>query len=1024
MRRGLADWLQFHRRSLLLLMALLVAGGVFSALHMPVSLFPTLNFPRIVVSVDAGDRPASQMEMEVTRPVENAVRSVSGVQSVSSSTSRGSSEVDVRFGWGSNMDQAVLQVQGALNQVLPDLPPHTRFAVHRENPTRFPVIAYSLTSTALSQTELRTLAEYQLRPLLTSLPGVRAVTVQGGAVAEYRVSVDPVRLAALGLSITDVERALSAANVRQAVGRLEQNHRLNLILSDTRFKTIDDIRRTILQTGTDGIVRLDDVATVQADTQPNWQTITANGQPAVLLMIKQQLGGNTVEIAHAVAAALKANAGLIPEGVQLRKWYDQSTLIIDSANSVRDAIGLGVLFAVLVLFVFLRNAKVTLIALLVVPAVLATSAVLLHALNMSFNIMTLGGMAAAVGLIIDDVIVMIEHLIRRLKEQHHRPASVLETARAFTQPLAGSSAATIIIFAPLAFLSGVTGAFFQALSLTMATSLVVSFFFAWLVVPLIAQKLLGSRDAEQETPGRFGRWLAARYRGLMTRLLRQPLWLLPGIIPLLAAGYFAFTQVPSGFMPDMNEGGFVLDYQTPPGTSLAETDRLLTQVENLLRQTPEVDTWSRRTGAQLGGGLTEANQGDFFIRLKSPVGQTAVMDRLAEQIHDTVPGLTVLDMNQPMGDLIGDLTGSPRPVVIRLFSDDWQQLVHLAPRVAHAIGQVRGLKEIQNGLTIAGDAIDIHVDRVRAKLEGLDPNAVTQQLRSLLEGVVTTHLPQGQQMIGVRVWIAQDLRQRLDQIRQLNLRAPDGHLVPIHRIAHFSTLTGQPQITRYNLKPAVEVSARIEGRGFGSTLADVRQVLAQPGLLPPGVTYELAGLYQQQQIAFHGLMLVFAAATTLVFLALVFLYERWRIALSILFTPLLAVSAVSIGLWLTGQTLNITALMGLTMIIGIVTEVSIFYFYELGHLRQQQNLPLTQALIEAGIHRARPTLMTTLAAILALLPLALGIGQGSAMQQPLAIAIISGMAVQMPLALIVMPVIYAMSQRRNTTTPSKHSHQA
>ena len=1015
MRQGLADWMLHHRRSLLFLMAVLVAGGIFSALKMPVSLFPSLSFPRIVVSIDAGSRPAHQMELQITRPVEHAVRGVPGVRRVSSGTSRGSSDVDIRFDWGTDMAQAVLQVQGALNQVQPELPAGTRFAVHRENPTRFPVIAYSLTSDQVSQANLRKLARYQLVPLLSGIQGVRKVDIMGGDTPEYRVTVDPARLAALSLSIQDVEQALSAANVVQAVGRLQEHNKLFLLLSDTRFRRIDAIRHMVLRSGQDGIVRLDDVAQVRRATKPKWRTVTADGKQAVLLMIKQQLGGNTVQIAHAVAAKLKANADLIPPGASLHKWYDQSGLIVSSAGSVRDAIILGVIFAVVVLFVFLRNWKVTLIALLVVPSVLASSAVLLHFLGMSFNIMTLGGMAAAVGLIIDDVIVMVEHLIRRLTEQGHHESSVLQSARDFTHPLAGSSTATVIIFTPLAFLSGVTGAFFQALSLTMATSLIVSFFFAWLAVPLIATRLLGPNDAERDRGGRGRAWLQRRYRGLMHGLMRHPSLILLGVGPLLAAGWLAFSHVPSGFMPEMNEGGFVLDYQTPPGTSLAETDRLLAQVGQILHNTPAVDTWSRRTGAQLGGGLTEANQGDFFIRLHSARNQTKVMNRIAQQIHHQVPGLNVLDMNQPMGDLIGDLTGSPRPVVIRLFGDNWQQLVKLAPKVAKAIGQVNGLKEIQDGLVIAGDAVNIHVDRVKASLEGLDPSQITHQLRALLSGNVTTRIQQGEQIIGVRVWIPGQLRDRLAKIRRLRLKAPDGHLVPVSRIAQLKVVTGVPQITRYDLKPAVAVSARIAGRGFGSTIADVKRVLAKPGLLPKGVYYQLGGLYKQQQIAFHDLMIVFIAAAALVFLALLFLYERFRIAIAILLTPMLAVSAVFVGLWLAGQTLNITALMGMTMIIGIVTEVAVFFFYELNQIGS--DLPRQTALIEAGIRRFRPTLMTTLAAILALLPLGLGIGQGSAMQQPLAIAIISGLAVQIPLALVVMPVIYERLSRPRTRRP-------
>ncbi len=1015
MSEGLAAWLQRHRRSLLFLMGVLAAGGVIAALNMPVSLFPAIQFPRVRVSIDAGDRPASQMTVEVTRPAEQALRGVPNVQAIESTSSRGSTDIDLRFGWGTDIIQSALQVEAALNQALPQLPAGTRFNVRPMDPTKFPVVAYSLTSPTESPVKLREIAQYQLLPLISSVQGVREVQIQGGEQPEYRVTVDPARLAALGLTLKNVEDALSAANVIRAVGRIERDDRLYLLLSDTRFTGLDAIRHVVLRTGADGVVDLADVATVRTAAVPRWQTETADGKPAVLINVYQQLGGNTVAISRDIAGTLAAFHDKLPRDVTIHQWYDQSGLIVGSADSVRDAIILGVLFATLVLFLFLRNWKLTLIAATVVPAVLATTSLLLIALGMSFNIMTLGGMAAAVGLIIDDVIVMLEHLVRRIAVRGHGTRTLLEAAREFTQPLAGSSTATVIIFVPLAFLGGVTGAFFKSLSLTMGASLVISFFFAWLALPLIADHLLGEKDAAIEHGGRITHAMQSGYRRLMTRLLARPLLLLAGLLPLLVVGALGYLKVPTGFMPEMQEGGFVLDYRTAPGTSLTESDRLIAQVERILATTPGVDTWSRRTGAQLGGGITEANEGDFFVRLKTPAGQAELMRKVVDRIQSDVPGFEILDTPQPMQDLIGDLTGSPRPVVIRLFGDDWNQLVTLAPKVADAIGKVRGLAEIQNGLNIAGDAIEIRVDRVKAALEGMTPSEVTAQLDTYLAGSVITHVLQGQVVYGVRVWVAPRERDSLARLRALRLAAPDGHLVPLARIATLRLITGQPQITRYDLKPMVAVSARIEGRGFGTTLADVRRVLAQPGLLPRGVYYTLGGLYQQQQIAFRGLAMVFAAAIALVFLALLFLYERFRVALAIMTAPLLAASAVFFGLWVTGQTLNITALMGLTMIVGIVTEVGVFYFSELALLRGE-GVPFGEALIQAGENRLRPIAMTTLAAMLALAPLALGIGQGSAMQQPLAIAIIAGLAVQMPLVLLMVPVVYALLARKESAT--------
>ncbi|SFP90083.1 heavy metal efflux pump, CzcA family [Variovorax sp. OK605] len=1018
-----AAWLSAHRRSVLFLVALLALAGALAAFRLPVSLFPTVQFPRVSLSLDAGDQPASQMELQVTRPVEEAVRSIAGVTNVRSTTSRGSAEVSVSFDWGTDMVAATLQVNAAVAQIQSQLPPGTRVAARRMDPTVFPIIAYSLTSKSLSPTALRDLASYQLRPLLSGIAGVATVQVQGGASEEVRVTADPRRLQAYGLSMDDLSKALAAGNSLSATGRLEDHYKLYLVLADTRLAGVDDVRQTVVANGTNGVVRIGDVAGVARSTTPEWLRVTADGRDAVLLSIRQQPGSNSVQIAADVKAALDGFAPQLPKDVRVANWYDQSELVTASASSVRDAILIGVVLAALVLVVFLRNLRVTAIAVLVVPAVLAITIVVLQLLGMSFNIMTLGGMAAAVGLVIDDAIVMIEHIERRLAEASREGAGtrlgVVDAAMEFLRPLAGSSAATLVIFAPLAFLSGVTGAFFKALSLTMASALAISFLVTWLAVPLLAHFLLG-RQHRPAPDDRATRWFKLRYRHWLLRCIARPWVLVVCVALLLGAGGFAFRQVGTGFMPSMDEGGFILDYRTPPGTALSETDRLLRQVETIVRDTPEVDTYSRRTATGLGGGLSETNQGDFFIRLKSgkrrPVQE--VMQDVRNRVEHQVPGVNV-ELAQLMEDLIGDLTAVPQPVEVKLFAADPKLLPGAAEQVARRIGKVPGLVEVRSGINPAGDAIAVHVNRVAAAVEGLDPDQVTRALQTALAGSVATSYAQETKIVGVRVWTPAGSRATQAQLDDLPLRAPDGHLVPLRRIATFETLSGQPQITRENLKSMIAVTGRIEGRDLGSVVQDVKQALAANGALPRGVYYELGGLYQQQQIAFKGLMTVFAAAVALVFLLLLFLYESFAVAVSILCTSLLSVSAVFIGLWLTGIELNISAMMGMTMIIGIATEVAVFYFSE-QRQRHRAGRDLRRSLVGAGQFRARPIAMTTLAAILTLLPLALAIGAGSEMQQPLAVAIISGLVVQLPLVLFFMPTLYAWIERaRDARTRSR-----
>ncbi|TWB40879.1 CzcA family heavy metal efflux pump [Nitrospirillum viridazoti] len=1012
---GFTAWVVTHRRSLLCLLALPVLAGLIAAGRLPVTLFPAVTFPRVRVSLDAGDRPAPQMLLLATRPLEQAVHRVPGVTDVRSTTSRGSAELSITFAWGTDMTTAELQVNAAVGQVLPTLPAGSTATVRRMEPTVFPIIAYSLTSDTLSPTRLRDLAQYQLRPLLASIEGVAEVGVAGGAEQEFQVIADPDRLLAHGLAFEDVVKAVGNASLVQAVGRIEDHYKLFLVVSDNSLGGLDAVRHVVLSSGAGGVVTVGDVAQVVDGTVPQWTRVTAGGRDAVLLNVYQQRDGNSVRIAAAVRDRLAAAS--LPKGVTVSNWYDQSQLVLASAASVRDAVLIGIVLAALVLWLFLRDLRITLIAALVVPAALAATVALLSVLRLSFNIMTLGGMAAAVGLIIDDAIVMVEHIVRRLREGHGNGGGVLAAAREFTRPLAGSSAATLVIFVPLAFLDGVTGAFFQALSLTMASGLAFSFIITWLAVPLAVERLVDIH--KPHGAGRVQAWVDDRYGRLSARLLVRPWLALAGLLPLIVLGGLAYRAVGSGFMPDMDEGGFVLDYRSAPGTAISETARLLHQVDVILADTPDVATWSWRIGAGLGGELNEPNRGDYFVRLK-PTGRRDIDEVIAEvraRLAHEVPGLEV-EIAQQMEDLIGDLTAVPQPIEVKIFGDDPATVLPTARAVAAALAKVDGVVDIKDGVNPAGDALDIRVDAARAAVEGMDVAGVTAAVADYLQGAVATQLPLqtalATKQVGVRVWVPAAVRTTDTDVANLRLRAPDGHMFPLKRVAAVVPVSGEPEIGQENLQGMVAVTARIEGRDMGSVAADVTALLDSQHLVKAPLRYELGGLYQQQRIAFRGLLTVFAAAVAAVFVLLLFLYESFITALVILVMPLLAAGAVFVGLWLTRTELNITAMMGMTMVVGIVTEVAIFFFSEFESL--PAGMPLVERLSQAGRNRFRPIAMTTLAAMLTLLPLAFGLGEGAGMQQPLAIAILSGLAVQLPLVLLVMPCLYRLAVRGGVTT--------
>ena len=1012
-----SERIEAHRRSILFSVAALALAGLAGGLKLPVSLFPIVSFPRIVLSIEAGDQPAERMAVEVTTPLEEAVRSVPGVRQIRSTTSRGSAEISINFDWGEDMVSALLLTESAISRIRDQLSSQIQFEIRRMDPTVFPVSGYSLTSDSRSLVELRDMALYQIRPVLTTVPGVAKISVLGGEEGEYHVLLDSLKLDALDLTVNDVAAAISSANAITAVGRLEEHSRLYLVVSDTKFDALEQIGETVLKTGENGLVKIKDVAALEQATVPQWTRVTADGHDAVLFQVYQQPGGNTVEISRKVTRGLEELQSLLPADVKVANWYDQSELILTSAKNVRRAVVIGIALSSVVLLLFLRSLRVTFIAAVAVPIVMAIVSLFLFAMGKSFNIMTLGGMAAAVGLIVDDAIVMLEHSIRRMRDSsgHYRDRVLLAVSE-YTRPLAGSSASTIIIFAPLAFLSGVTGAFFTDLSLTMAISLGASFLVAFLVIPLMSLQFLRQRDSEKEEGGKLAQWVTGAYERLMHVLLPRPWILLMILLPFLWIGWFAFQHTGSGFMPPMDEGGFVLDYRSASGMSLAETDRLLRQVEEILQSTPEVQTYSRRTGIQLGGGLTEANEGDFFVRLKPQPRRSIneVMDEVRGKIEEILPFLNI-EILQLMEDLIGDLSSVPQPIEVKIFSDDTQQLLKVAPQVAEALQSVPGLVDINDGIILAGDSVNVKIDPQRAALEVTSPEGILDGIGDLLAGAHATDIQAGPKMVGVRVWVPESDRNSIQDIQNFRLRAPDGHRFPLKRVADVAIARGQSQIKREDFKQMAAVTARISGRDLGSTAEDVASVLDEPGFLPKGMYYRMGGLYEQQRIAFRGLVVVLAAAVALVFILLLFLYESLRVAVALLVTTLLAVLAVFVGLWLTDTELNITSMMGMTMVVGIVTEVGIIYYSEFDGL--PRNLSLMDGLIVAGKNRLRPIAMTTLAAIFALLPLAIGGSEGAAMEQPLAIAIISGLAVQLPLVLLVPPSLLCVLGRVSRDHP-------
>ncbi|MDE3105347.1 MAG: efflux RND transporter permease subunit [Acidobacteriota bacterium] len=1015
-------WLDSWHRTIFFAAIALTIAGVYAYFQTPIAVFPETNFPRVVIGVDNGVMPVEQMQVTITKPLEDAVNSVPGLVSVRSITSRGSAEVSLFFDWSVDMFQTLELVNTAVNRAQQELPATAKIQTARLTFATFPILGYSVTSDRLSQRQLWDLATYTLKPPLNRVLGVSAVSIQGGQVPEYHVVPNMAKMQAAGVTILDVSNAIGTANIIDSPGLYEENHQLVLGLVGAQAHDADSLRELIVKTTPTGApVRITDVASVMEAPMPVYTYVTANGKPAVLLNITRQPSSNTVAVADGVAAEVAQLRSKLPPGVVLQPYYDQSEIVRESIRSVRDAVLIGLLLACGILYLFLRDWRSSVIAGLVIPVTVAVTILVLWLIGQSFNLMTLGGLAAAIGLVIDDAIVVVENIVLHRDANEPPLEAVRKALHEIAHPLIGSTITPVVVFLPLIVVTGVTGTFFRALAITMAVALLTSLLLAVSWTPALALWLLrpngeaGERVASHEhhEGAVLQRVLGWHSRALQWSLAR-PMWL-AGLCLLLVAGtYFGYQALGSDLLPEMDEGGFVLDYVMPAGSSLSSTKTVLDHVESILRATPEVESTSRRTGMQMGyAEVTEANTGDITVKLKQDRsrGIDEVIADVRKQIKQTEPQLDI-EFTQVLQDNIGDLSNAPEPIQIKIFAADPALLTELAPRVATEIQKVDGVVDIQNGIdnTISGPATNFVVDQEVAARLGFTPQEVAEDATAILDGVqAPTPIIRDGKPYTIRVRLGPETRQSLETIRDTVFNSSTGHTAPLGSLATITQLPPQNEIRRENLQRLAVVTARLEGTDLGTAVKLVQQRV-QSMHLPAGVRVEYGGTYQEQQKSFAELAKVLAMALVLVFGVLLTEFRNFAAPTAILTSSVLSIGGVVAALLVTGITFNVASFMGLIMVIGIVAKNGILLL-DADERYRAAGASARDAMLHAAQRRLRPILMTAIAAVAGMLPLALAIGSGSQMLQPLAVAVIGGLAISMVLSLIVTPVVYFMLTR-------------
>jgi CzcA family heavy metal efflux pump len=1006
---GGRHWSARYSKPIIFVILTCVAVGIYMARTIPVAVFPETNFPRVVVGVDNGVAPIDQMLVTVTRPIEDGVNEVQGLDRVWSITSRGDAQIDLFFDWKVDMYQTLDMVNAALARIQPDLPSSAKLTANRLTFAAFPIMGYSLTSDTVPQTELWETATYSIKPRLNRLPGVSMVVIQGGQEPEFEVRPDAGKLVQTATTIPNILEAIGRTNLIDSPGMMEYNHQLVLGLVSGQVRTPTEISNIVIKTTPAGTpVRIGDVALVSSSVKPVYTIVTANEKPAVLFSIYRQPDGNTVTVADAVHAEVESIRQTLPASVQLRPFYDQSEIVNSSIASVRDAILLGLILASLIMVVFLSDWGTSLVAGLVIPATIAITFIALRLMGESFNLMTLGGLAAAVGLVIDDAIVVVENIVMHRDQGQNRSEAIRSAIREISVPLVGSTITPIVVFLPLIAITGVTGLFFRALAVTVASALLTSLFLALTWTPTLSHFLIRRRTEGPAPRHRVFNVVMRVYERVLPVVLKHPIWLGVMCLALVGVSYLCYQTTGSDLLPGMDEGGFIIDYVMPAGSSLDDTNKALLTVERILRETPEVESTSRRTGLELGlAAVTEANTGDIAVKLRANRDRDSeeVMAELRDKISAQVPMLEV-EFVQLLQDMIGDLSNAPEPVIIKLFSEDPALRREWAPRVAEAIEELPGVVDVMDGIenTVSGPAVSFQVNPAVTARAGFTAEEIEQATAAILQGEpAETPVILNDRSYPIRVRFGPDARASLDAIRNTLLVSDSGKTATLGSLATVTELPGQTEIRRENLQSAVDITARLEGVSLGVGMAAVKKAVA--GLnIPSSIRVTYGGGYEEQQRSFRDLSFVLTLAIILVFMVLLFEFRNFAAPVAILSSALLSTSGVFVALLVTGTTFNLSSFMGLIMVIGIVAKNGILLL-DADQKYRASGIPADESMLHAGERRIRPIVMTALATMAGMLPLALAWGTGSQMLQPLAIAVIGGILASMVLSLIVTPAV-------------------
>jgi len=994
---------------------IVVVLGLVSYSKLPLDLYPDMKFPVAAVIASYPGAGSEEVETRVTRPIEESMGTVENLKEIHSYTNAGSSIVICRFNWGTDMNFATLQMREKLDLVKRTLPDEVdNPMVFKMDPSMMPVLQVGITGPQ-DLAELKKLVEEEFKSAVERIPGVASVSITGGLEREVEVAVDPVKLNGYGLTIAQVVQALRADNFNEPGGELTEGGRVLFVRNTGEFVSLQEIEEIPVGTAGGQTVYLRDVAEVRDTYKDVTQRTRMNGQPSVGLHVLKQSDANTVKVVAAVKEEMDRLVKRLPQGVEVRYAYDQSEFIKRSLASVKRSALEGALLATIVIFLFLRSGRSTLIIFTAIPLSIIATFTLMYFAGIAFNLVSMGGLALGIGRMVDDAIVVLENIYRHRKSG----LSLIEAARQGASEVGNAVMAatftTIAVFLPIVFVEGISAIIFRQMAITVSFAIFSSLLVALTVVPMLSSQFL---VVEEKAGGgrlrrileRWGSWLESLnevYRKVLCWALSHRRAVTGAVVLSLAASLALVPSIGAEFLPKMDAGQIAVDIQMDRGTSLERTGAFVQEVEGVLAGIPEVQTVFSSVGSAGRSSFVSAYQPDI-ARLQVMLVPRTQRQRSADEVADEVrrllrelPGAKV-KVSSVDPTMAAMRTSSPISIAVR--GSDLSVLRDIAERLAGEVRQVEGTREVDTSLSAGYPEVQVKVNRQLAQSYGLTPAQVVQAVKTSLQGQVATRYRTAEDEYDIRVRLRKDAREDLYHLSNLAIAAPSGAVVRLADVASLVTTTGPVQIDRREQDRVVTVTGEIAGRDLRSVTNEIKERAARVQL-PPGYSIEFTGSDKEMMESFQSLTMALGLAVLLVYMVMAIQYESLLYPFVIMFTMPTTVIGVVLSLFITGYRFSVPAFIGLIMLAGIVVSNGIVLVDYINTLRRR-GVERTQAILTAGPVRLRPILMTALTTILAMLPLAIGIGEGGESQAPLATVVIGGLTVSTFLTLVFIPVVY------------------